>query len=162
MLSMFASFLSARLLRGKFYVFVMTVLLVLISFFSAGVPHYEQVTAYSGFKEQSGIMFDDPFPLSFPLYAYLAIEDTRAYSLENYQFYFWTLLLYTHTLYGADGGEWLNTSWFDYMLFLSFFLLVNAGGAVVGYWLSRKTGFAKSSNKQEKSPTKLPKGRTNR
>jgi len=121
LLSMFASFLLARLLRGKFYVFVMTVFLVLISFFSVGVPHYEQVTAYSGFKEQSGIMFDDPFPLSFPLYAYLAIEQTRGYSLENYQFYFWTLLLYTHTLYGAAEGNGLTPHGLTTCFFSRFF-----------------------------------------
>ena len=164
LLSMFASFLLARLLRGKVYFSFLTIVLLILSFFSVGVPHYESIPVdWRMFENnQGGVLFDDPFPLSFPFYSSSSVESTVGYTRQDYEVHFLTLTFYTTGVEVAlSGGIVLRISWHDYFDFFLLFFLINAAGAMVGYWLSRRTGFAKSSGKQEKSPAERdepPKG----
>jgi len=73
LLSMFMSFLLARKFHGKAYVFLMATGLVLISFFSVGLPHYYSEEIFPN-RTESGLLLENPVPLSFPFYASFYFE----------------------------------------------------------------------------------------
>ena len=133
LLSTLISFLLGIMFRRKVYVYVLleAIALFLVVFFSVGVPSYYH-EARTG---TSGITFDPPVPLSFPLYATLRGVGGFGWMIQYYQFYFLTLNLHQSAV---SGGSRLLLSWGDYVLFFSFFLLVNVVGAAIGYWISRR------------------------
>lgn len=141
LLSMLVSLLLAKRFHGKIYVLLMAVGLVLTSFFSVGVPSYHFISKDSAVEAQSGILLDNPLPLSFPIYASLNLE-WRALSAwtQHYQLYFLTFIFYKNKVQSQSLiYMWLFLSWGDYILYYSFFLIVNFVGAVIGYWLSKTT-----------------------
>lgn len=135
LLSLFVSFLLTRKLRGKTRVLPVIASLVLISFFSVGTPNYHELPM----ENQRGILFDNPLSISFPFYASLTIENVGiSTGTQYYQLYFLTLMLHKDWVQATSPGViWLNMSWSDYILYYSFFMLVNMVGTIIGYWLSK-------------------------
>ena len=139
LLSLFISFLLARIFPRKICVLFMAFCLLLISFFSVGVPSYHEFP-YRSEPRQQGILFENPLPLSFPFYASLTLENIGiSTGTQYYQLHFLTLIFHRDWVQGTSPGMiWLNISWSDYILYCSFFILVNIVGAVLGYWLSKQ------------------------
>ncbi len=151
LLSMFMSFLLARRFHGKVYVFLMAIVLTLTSFFSVGSPHYYSKVFPD--RTESGILLENPLLLTFPFYASLCLERTIAFDHETYQLRFLTLMFQEYSVYseGPRGTLSLDISWSIYILFISFFFLVNMVGAIIGYWISRKTFIRNLSKTQTSS-----------
>jgi len=153
LLSMITSFLLARLLHGKVYVLIMTVLLILISFFSAGVPEY--VFVKRGFfqhgmwvPDDEGLLIKNPLPLSFPFYS--SRFDTW-WGDGTYRICFISLTLQDFPVYETQF-RFMQMSWPSYFAFYALFISINILGAIIGYQLGRRTILAKLSSRQEKKP----------
>ena len=120
LLSMFSSFLLVRKFGSRIYVRLVTILIILVSLFSMGLPVFN-----SGWEYE----LKYPLPLSLPFYA--SIEWRGGFpELSLYLLYFLTF----------EINRSVTPSYFFHgMLFLhySFFLLVNVVGAVVGYWIGK-------------------------
>ena len=160
LLSMFTSFLLARRFHRKAYVFLMAAGLVFTSFFSVGLPHYysERIIA----DTESGLLLENPVPLSFPFYASLYFERVSiahnfrhlGFDKETYQLHFLTLILHDFLVYkrywGGLAGSllFMKITWGHYILFISFFSLVNIVGVIIGYWLSKTTFIEKLFKKR--------------
>lgn len=138
LLSMFMSFLLAKRFRGKLYVFLMAIVLALTSFFSTGFPHYCSRVFFD--RTESGVLLENPLLLTFPFHASLCLERTIGFDRETYQLRFLTLMFQEYSVYseGPRGTLSLDISWSIYILFISFFILVNMVGAIIGYWISKK------------------------
>jgi len=146
LLSMFISFLLARRFGGKMYVPLMIVGLVLVSFFSVGVPEYMYILRHPVHQPIStdGVLPNNPLPLSFPFYSSVYHRrpmEFRDLEWEDYRLNFLTLILQETRIVsvGARGSVLLSFSWNIYFLYFTFFLLVNIIGAIIGYWLSKAT-----------------------
>jgi len=156
LLSVFVSFLLAIIFRRKPYVLFMAICLLLISFFSVGVPTTINLSERSVAPAERGILLDNPLPLSFPLYASLYVEKpinfpTEHYVSEKYQLYFFTSIFHQTWVWSEfPEGVHLNISWVDYTIFYSFFMLINMVGAIIGYWLSKTTFIDKLLKKRTK------------
>ena len=152
---MLLSFLLALKLRREKYVLFSAITVALVSFLSAGVPHYESYV-YSYLPEPSnvsGVVISQPLPLSFPFYAYIN-RTTYPSSLppkediyEHYQIELVTFRLPQSNVRTAmdayqnigaqQPAKFLNLDWGDYLLYYTFFLALNLGGTIIGYWISR-------------------------
>ena len=125
--------------------------LALTSFFSVGIPHYESRDSY--LWDSAGVVLEYPLPLSFPFYASLHFERmTTAHNMrhigfdkETYHLHFLTLILHDSVVYKIVWGgpipavPFMSITWGHYILYYSFFLLVNIVGAIIGYWISKTT-----------------------
>jgi len=140
LLSMFVSFFLARMLRWKIYLLLMSAILVLVSVFSIGVPYYE--SKVFPFRTTSGVLIENPIPLSFPFYATLYQEIHGVGSFENYRLNFLAFTLLEYNIWSEVrlwGSLSYNLSWADYVLFLLVFSLGNFVGAIIGYWINITT-----------------------
>lgn len=142
MLSIFLSFLLKRIFHGKVYVPFTTTCLLLISFFSAGVPEYWSIPENLPQPSTQGLHLNNLLPLSFPFYASIYHRrpmDFRDVEWEDYRLNFITLILQeTRVVFVSIlGTVVLSLSWTTYILYFSFFSLVNIIGAAIGYWLSQ-------------------------
>ena len=142
LLSMFISFLLARRFGGRMYVPLMIVGLVLVSFFSVGIPEFrfgQRVWP----MERNAVLLHNPVPLSFPLYASsVKYETDEAYRGDMlYQLYLFNFVIREHLIffYSFIPSKTFNLGMFDYVLYYSFFMLVNMVGAILGYWLGKAT-----------------------
>jgi len=147
LLSMFISFLLARKIKGKLYVLLITVVLILVSLFSIGFP--------SVWRSIGGDIIWQvnlpATPLSFPFhadisevpYCTIAIHPSPPHP-PRYDVKLFFLGLQIESLNFIA----LTTS---HIIFsVSFFLLFNLAGAVLGYWIS-KTTFIDKLLKKDKS-----------
>ena len=139
---MFLSLLVARRLRGKAFALLAIIISGLIAFFSVGIPSYVTLTEYHRFPSspKSGVLLENPFPLSFPICASLSWTVTFSSGWQDLGLYFAGLLFHAERILGVDhmAGYWLEFSLADYANFFSFFMLINVVGSVFGYWLSRR------------------------
>jgi len=139
LLSMFTSFLLARRFKGKVYVLLVTVILILVSLFSAGFPSLKDLEAQP--KEGYWQVNLFAIPLSFPFYVHISevkggivapplphFIPPPHYDVKLYSFGFEV---------GANYFIPLTTNYI--ILLVSFFLLVNLVGAILGYWISKTT-----------------------
>lgn len=160
LLSMFMSFLLARRFRRKLYVLLITVALVVMSFVSTGFPscfrcefpsseHIELRT------HNSGVLLKYLLPVSFPFYASVYLYSPNLITFaEIYQLHFLTLTFQESPIFISVGPGIGNTvdltlyfTWMQYILYVSFFLLVNTAGAIIGYWMERKRLIERSFQK---------------
>ncbi len=151
LLSMFMSFLLARRFQGKLYAFLITVTLVVASFFSTGFPtcflcEFSSLSDFELRTQNNGMLLKDLLPLSFPFYAsvYLYRPNLRTIA-ETYQLHFLTLKFRESPVFVSVGPGIGDTvyltlyfTWTHYILYFSFFLLVNIVGAITGYWIEKK------------------------
>jgi len=142
LLSMFISFLLARKFRGKTYVLLMVYILLLITMFSMGFPNSVRVRWSHG--ERTVVttfwkVYLPAIPLSFPFYA--EISEVPVYTIAihqpphppRYDVKLFFLGLQIESL----NFIVLTTS---HIIFsVSFFLLFNLVGAILGYWISKTT-----------------------
>lgn len=149
LLSLFTSFLLARRFPRKLHALFMAIGLLLVSFFSVGVPEYVSIPKEDFRRPTSteGVLLNNFFPLSFPFYSsvyYQMPVGIRDSYWKEYRLNLLTVILYgTRILHGATGpagvGSFvLSFSWLDYILYFSVFLLINIVGAVLGYWISKR------------------------
>lgn len=150
LLSMFISFLLARRLHGRLYVFLITVTLVVASFLSTGFPTCFRCKFEIGLLQlrthNNGMLLKDPLPVSFPFYAsvYFSSLNLRT-SAETYQLHF-LMSTFRESQIGVFVGPGMGSTvdltlyfaWTHYVLYYSFFLLVNVIGAIIGYWIEKK------------------------
>jgi hypothetical protein len=128
LLSMFISFILARKFTGKTYVSLMTVLLILVSLFSMGLPRLLPYYQY-----QSTYELKYPLPLSFPFYASLQPVTVTGRPPPPIGLYLLHFLTFEFVrVYAPFTLGWL-------CLYYSFFLLFNLVGAIFGYWISKTT-----------------------
>lgn len=133
LLSILISFLLAKRFGRVTYVLLTTVSLVSISFLSFGLP---DVTS-SGRDYPTPSYY--PLPFSFPFYS---IDNAHpswgmlAVLAESYKLCFLTFRI-------AEFWGFYPLSQTSYLItlfrFYSYFLLVNVGGAIFGYWISKAT-----------------------
>lgn len=143
LLSMLVSFVSSKMLRGKWYVLLMLAFLIPASFLSVGVP--QQRPNYSDYLTgEPAIRLDDPIPFSFPVYASLVIERDEEALYQYYRLFFLNYVLNDRMVVAAGnlGSIFFHFPAFYYVLYFSFFMIINIFGAVVGYWLG-KSAFIK-------------------
>jgi len=148
LLSLFISFLLVRMSRRRLYLVITATGLLLISFFSVGVPEYVYVPKdFDQPISTEGVLLHYFLPLSFPFYSSVYYQPPLAFRdsyWEEYRLNFLTMILYGTRILGGStaptpgGGFILRFSWRDYILYFSVFLLVNTLGAVLGYWISKK------------------------
>jgi hypothetical protein len=149
LLSMFTSFLLARRFKGKVYVLLMTVVLILMSLLSIGFP------SVWGTLSSVNIILDGTtvwqvnlpaIPLSFPFHASISepppiniagdwMPPIPFPPLYSVKLYFLAYQVWTNEMLGPLH---LLTSE-HIVLLLPFFLLVNLVGAILGYWISKAT-----------------------
>ncbi len=143
LLSMFISFLLARRFKGKVYVLLMTVVLILMSLLSIGFP-----SVWGTMRDETTVWQVNlpAIPLSFPFHTSISepppiniagdwmppIPFPPTYSVR---LYFLTYQVWTNEM---PGLLQLLTSE-HIVLLLPFFLLVNLIGATFGYWISKTT-----------------------
>jgi len=140
------SFLLARRFKGKVYVFLMTVVLILLSLFSIAFP-----SVWGTFGE--GITFWQAnlptIPLSFPFHASISKQYMILFRIlfpelirpyPNPPAYFIRIYFLTNQFW---TNEKLTPLYFLtselVILLISFFLLINLVGAMLGYWISKTT-----------------------
>jgi len=135
LLPTFMSFLLARKFKGRIYILLMTVVLILVSLFSIGFP--------SVWRSIGGDIIWQvnlpTIPLSFPFYAsisevrygHILIHPSPPYPPR----YDVGLYFLTFQLVGFDFI--VITS--HIILLVSSFLLVNLAGVMLGYWISKTT-----------------------
>jgi len=127
LLSMVVSFILARRFRPNIFVPLITAVIICISYFSVGLP----IRALTGRDFPTPSHY--PLPLSFPFYS---TDETRlirdVWPYEKYELYFLNLEIrdYTHRYY-YDGNN------IYHWLFIHYFMLINAVGAILGYGLSK-------------------------
>jgi hypothetical protein len=155
LLSMLVSFLLALKLRQEKYVLFSAIMVALVSFLSAGVPHYESYV-YSYLPEPSnvsGVVMSEPLPLSFPFYAYInrtsypsslpPKEDIyESYQVELLTFKLpqssaRTIIDVSQNIGAEQPTRFLYLDWGDYLLYYTFFFALNLVGTIIGYWVSR-------------------------
>ena len=140
LLSMFISFLLARKIKGKLYVLLITVVLILVSLFSIGFP---RIWDYLGWRYSPEYIFWQlnlpALALSFPFHVYFSqvlhfvsplppLPNPPRYDLSLF-----FLVFKLESFYGI----FLTIGYI--ILLVSFFLLVNLVGAILGYWISKTT-----------------------
>ncbi len=142
----FISFVLSRRFAGKTYVLSMIVTLFFVSLFSAGFPSVKdlEVQPKEGYWQVN--LF--AIPLSFPFYA--CISEFEGWYVAPPLFIppprYDVKLYFCGFEIGANYGIPLTT---NYAIFLiSFFLLINLIGAILGYWIN-KTKFIDTSIRQD-------------
>ena len=152
---MLVSFLLALRFHKKVYVFFSAVIVVFVSFLSAGVPHYESYS-YSYLPQSSivsGVVVSQPLPLSFPFYAYInrtSYPSSLPPSENFYEYYQIELVTFrlpqnyvrmvmdiNQNIGAEQPTRFLYMDWGDYLLYYTFFFALNLVGAIIGYWISR-------------------------
>lgn len=140
--SLFLTYLLKRKFHGKTYGFLVVVSLASISFFSAGVPEHRagEIAWPSG---EIGVRVNYPLPLSFPVFSTLEFNDrqVRHTTTQWYQIHVLNFVIQEDWVF---FGSTANLSWFEYALYLSFFMLVNIVGVLLGYWLSMRKSVLQS------------------
>jgi hypothetical protein len=125
------------MLRGRWYVLIMLVFLIPAAFLSVGVP--QQRSSYLDYLTgEPAIRLDAPFPFSFPVYASVVIEPSSGVGITEYYRLFFLNYVLNYRVVGATGslgGVFFHFPAFYYILYFSFFMLINVLGAVIGYWL---------------------------
>lgn len=125
LLSMYASYHWAKIGK-KPYVLRMLVLLIVVSFLSAGSPAGSFIT-----------LFTFPFTfLSFPFYVYIN-EVFVGILWEGDWGSFLAIRFLTLDMYYTKLGGTPKSTYMNFMLAFSFFLLVNFVGAILGYGVSK-------------------------
>lgn len=151
LLSAFISFLLTRRLHGRLYLFFITAALVVTSFFSTGFPtcfqcEFPSLGRFELQTHSNGMLLKDLLPVSFPFYASLYLYSPNLRTLaETYQLRFLALTFQESTVFVSVGPGIGSTvdlalyfTWIHYVLYYSFFLLVNVMGAIIGYWIEKK------------------------
>ena len=148
LLSMFISFLLARRFRGKVYVLLMIVVLILVSLFSIGVPSvwgtlewHRLAVEYVGEGTTIWQLNIPAIPLSFPFYASISEEYHILLFIVDYTpppLYQIELYFLTNQIWANDYVHWFLTSE-HIILLVSSFLLINFVGTIFGYWISKST-----------------------
>jgi len=143
LLSMFISFLLARRFKGKVYVLLMTIVLILVSLFSIGFPSVWRSTG----GDTIWRLNLPAIPLSFPFH--ISISRPLMIRLHDIPIpeHFWLHPLpptYEIRLCFLTIQIWSNLDWWlltsqDIILLVSSFLLINITGAILGYWISKTT-----------------------
>jgi hypothetical protein len=136
LLSMFISFLLARRFRGKVYVLLMTMVLILVSLFSIGFPIiWRSIDGDIIWQMNSATI-----PLSFPFHASISeipYADLLPYYPRPLHPLAYDVELYFLTFQLVDFESIVITR---HIIFLvSFFLPVNLVGAILGYWINKST-----------------------
>jgi hypothetical protein len=131
---MFISFLLSRRFRGKTYVSLTTAMVLVISFFSFGLPSM----ASSGAHYPTPSYY--PLPLSFPFYSLDITHPSWGMFqvlAESYELYFLGFLITeTWDSYPLLQGHSPFTAIF-FLAYFQFFLLINLAGAIFGYWINK-------------------------
>jgi hypothetical protein len=125
-LSLFLSFVLARKLRGIICVLLMTVFIVLASFFSA----------FGWLGENGGnrpIAPVNPLPLSFPFYASVYTVEKPPHARPPSAYDVYEVRVLTTGIARDNPPLTANKGIFVYSLFL----LTNIVGAIIGYWLGK-------------------------
>jgi len=143
LLSMLISFLLARKLRGKIYVLLMTVVLILVSLSSIGFPSVWRSTGGDTIWQVNLPVI----PLSFPFHISISRPlMIRLHDVPIPDFFRLHPLPPTYEigLYFLTIQIWSNLDWWlltsqDIILLVSSFLLINIVGAIIGYWISKTT-----------------------
>ena len=143
LLSMLISFLFARKLKGKAYVLLMTVVLILVSLFSIGFPSVWGSTGGNTIWQVNlpAIPLSFPFHISISRPIIILLHDVpipecfRLHPLPP---------MYEIRLYFLTIQIWSNLDWWlltsqDIILLVSSFLVINLVGAILGYWISKTT-----------------------
>lgn len=140
LVSMLLAFVLSRRFHGALYVLLLLASLGLISLFSAGIPTY-QVGGRHYYTGEGVVLLSWALPLSFPLFASVRFNeyDTFHGFALVYQVYFLGFLLKDNWVStpGFSGGIMFNFTVFDYVLYYSFFMVINIAGVVVGYALDK-------------------------
>ena len=136
LLSMFISFLLARKFKVRIYILLMTVVLILVSLFSIGFPRIWDYLGWSYSPEYIFWQLNLPaLALSFPFHVYFSQVFCIA-CMHNPLIYDLNLYFLVFQL-ESFGRMYLTTGYI--ILLVSFFLLVNLVGAMLGYWISKTT-----------------------
>jgi hypothetical protein len=152
LLSMFISFLLARKIKGKLYVLLITVVLILVSLFSIGFP---SIWDYLGWRYSPEYRFWQlnlpALALSFPFHVYFSQVFLPAHwhfvsPLPNPPIYDLSLYFLVFKL-ESFGRIYLTIGYI--ILLVPFFLLVNLVGAILGYWISKTTFIDKLLKKRQ-------------
>jgi hypothetical protein len=151
LLSVFVSFLLARRFHGKLYAFLITVTLVIMSFFSTGSPtcflcEFPSWSRFTLYTRNNGVLLKHLLPLSFPFHASINRQHPNLRTLnETYQLHFLTSTFQESPVFVSVGPGIVDTvyltlyfTWTHYVLYYSFFLLVNVIGAIIGYWTEKR------------------------
>lgn len=157
LLSIALSFIIARKCREKTYALLTVVSLALLSFFSVGIPEYAPYM-YIYPTVDSPVLIWNPIPLSFPVYASITSGERPIWGSETtwYRLYFLSLSIGEEWMRIGGGGT-PNFTVFEYLLYYSFFMLINIAGAAFGYWLSKTAFFDRIAQKgaSEKSALRV-------
>jgi hypothetical protein len=140
LLSLFAALFLRRKFQGRIYSLLIMVILVLVSFFSVGIPIFRP-SGYVHPLTENGVLVQYPMPLSFPVFSYLVSNDGQIRHAVTlwYQIRLFNFVIQDDWVF---YGGILNFSWFEYALYFSLFMLVNIVGALLGYWMNvRKPAF---------------------
>jgi hypothetical protein len=132
---MFISLLLARKFKGKVFVLLTTAVLILVSVSSIGFPSVW------------GSYFGDTFwqvnsrtiPLSYPFHVNIFNTHHATINLLRYRTpptYDMELFFFVFMI---DAVILISFQVSHIILLVSFFLLVNLGGAIFGYWISKTT-----------------------
>ena len=112
LLSMFLSFLLARKFSSRNYVRLVTILIIVVSLFSMGLP------------------------LSFPFYARLEVKGIMVPEARLYVLYFLTFEI-NRSVTSLFILEILRYSFLMLFLHYLFFLLVNIVGVIIRHWIGK-------------------------
>jgi len=143
LLSVLASFLLARRFHGALYSLMIALSLGAMSLLSVGVPTH-QAGDRQYLTGDSAIVLNRPLPLSYPIYA--SVRFYSQYTPQGdgsyeafYQVYFLGFLFKEDSMLIRNDSAFrmLNFTMFDYLLFCSFFMLINVVGTAVGFRLSK-------------------------
>ena len=143
LLSMFISFLLARRRKGKVYILLMTVVLILVLLLSIGFP-----SVWGTLRDGTTVwqVNSSTIPLSFPFHTSISRE-YLVIGRAEYIPPFPLPPIYRARLYFLAIQVWTNEIAWNYLLLtseriillVSFFLLFNLIGAILGYWISKAT-----------------------
>jgi len=138
LLSMFISFILARRFKGKVYILLITVVLILVSLFSIGFPSVWDLGGWYSPQYRFWQLNLPARALSFPFHVYSSLVRLRFVlpgppipPIYDLNLYFLVFQL------ESFDRIYLSTGYI--ILFVSFFLLVNLVGVILGYWISKTT-----------------------
>jgi len=121
------------------YLLIVLAFLIPASFLSVGVP--QQRPDYLDYLTgEQAILLDAPFLFSFPVYASVVIEPSSGVGMfEYYRLFFLSYVLNDRLVWavGSLGFRAFHFPAFYYVLYFSFFMLINVFGAMIGYWLGK-------------------------
>lgn len=157
LLSILLSFVSSKLLRGKAYVLMILAFLIPATFLSVGGPR--QWPNQRDFAAGGPTIFPTlPFPFSFPVYASFVID--RHDDVIYYRLSFLNYVLSDRWIFAkySLSPPLFNFPSFYYVLYFSFFMLINVFGAMIGYWLGKSAFIDRRINSmKQRIHTRIPK-----